>query len=195
MKDLGVLHYFLGVKVQPTDQGLFLCQTKYAIDLLQRASMIDAKPISMPFVVGQHLTAEGILYIDPTLFRLLGGALQHLTITWPDLLFSVNSICQFMHAPTEDHFRALKRILRYIKGTIHYGFQLQQQSTHELLAYFDADWASCPNTCRFTTSYAIFLGSNLISWSFKKQSTVSRSSAEAEYRSLVVATVDLAWIV
>jgi hypothetical protein len=195
LKDLGALHYFLGVEVQPTDQGLLLIQTKYAIDLLQRASMVDAKPISTPFIVGQYLTAGGTLYTDPTLFRSLAGALQYLTITRPDLSFSVNFICQFMHSPIEDHFRALKRILRYIKGTVHYGLQLQKQSTHALLGYSDADWAGCPDTRRSTTGYAIFLGSNLISWSSKKQSTVSRSSAEAEYRSLAVATADIAWIV
>jgi hypothetical protein len=73
-----------------------------------------------------------------------------------------------MHSPTEDHFHALKRILRYIEGIVHYGLQLQKQSTHELLAYSNADWAGCPDTRRSTTGYAIFLGSNLISWSSKK---------------------------
>jgi hypothetical protein len=86
--------------------------------------MVDAKPISTPFVVGQHLTAEGPLYTNPTLFRSLADALQYLTITRPDLSFSVNFICQFMYAPTKDHFHALKRILRYIKGRVHYGLQL-----------------------------------------------------------------------
>nr|CAN61640.1 hypothetical protein VITISV_021909 [Vitis vinifera] len=195
MKDLGDLHYFLGVEVQANEKGLFLSQTKYALDLLQRASMIDAKPISTPFVVGQHLSAEGTLFSDPTLFRSLAGALQYLTITRPDLSFSVNSIFQFMHAPTEDHFRALKRILRYVKGTAHHGLQLHKQSTRDLLGYSDADWAGCPDTRRSTTGYAIFFGANLISWSSKKQSTVSRSSAEAEYRSLAVATADIAWII
>ncbi|XP_034704201.1 uncharacterized mitochondrial protein AtMg00810-like [Vitis riparia] len=195
MKDLGDLHYFLGVEVQANEKGLLLSQTKYALDLLQRASMIDAKPISTPFVVGQHLSTEGTLFSDPTLFRSLAGALQYLTITRPDLSFSVNSICQFMHAPTEDHFRALKRILRYVKGTAHHGLQLHKQSTRDLLGYSDVDWAGCPNTRRSTTGYAIFFGANLISWSSKKQSTVSRSSAEAEYRSLAVATADIAWII
>ena len=75
MKDLGSLHYFLGVKVQPNSQGLFLSQTKYALDLLQRADMVEAKPITTPFVVGQHLSTERKLFSDPTLFRSLSGAL------------------------------------------------------------------------------------------------------------------------
>ncbi|XP_019078979.1 uncharacterized mitochondrial protein AtMg00810-like [Vitis vinifera] len=195
MKDLGDLHYFLGIEVQANEKGLFLSQMKYALELLQRASMIDAKPISTPCVVGQHLSTEGKLLSDPTMFRSLAGALQYLTITRLDLFFSVNSIFQFMHAPTEDHFGALKRILRYVKGTPHHGLQLHQQSTHDILAYSDTDWAGCLHTRRSTTGYTIFFCTNLVSWSFKKQSTVSRSSVEAEYRSLAVATVDIAWIV
>jgi hypothetical protein len=150
--------------------------------------MVDVKPISTSFVVGQHLIVE------PPAFRSLVGALQYLTITRVNFSFSVNFICQFMHAPTEDHFCALKSILRYIKGTVHYSLQLQQQSTHELLAYSDVDLVGFPDTRR-STGYTIFLGSNLISWSSKKQSTVSRSSAEAEYRSLAVTIADIAWIV
>ena len=93
MKDLGSLHYFLGIEVQHNFQGLFLSQTKYALDLLQRADMIEAKPISTPFVVGQHLSTIGKLFLDPTLFRSLAGAWQYLTITRSNLSFSVNSIC------------------------------------------------------------------------------------------------------
>ncbi|XP_058080749.1 uncharacterized mitochondrial protein AtMg00810-like [Magnolia sinica] len=195
MKDLGDLHYFLSVKVQGNEKGLFLSQTKYALDLLQRVSMIDAKPISTPFVVSQHLSAEGKLFSDPTMFRSLAGALQYLTITRPDLSFSVNFICQFMYAPTEDHSRALKHILRYVKGTPHHGLQLHKQSTRDFLTYSDANWAGCPDTRRSTTGYAIFFGANLVSWSSKKQSIISHSSAEAEYHSLAVVTADIAWII
>ncbi|RVW68255.1 Retrovirus-related Pol polyprotein from transposon RE1 [Vitis vinifera] len=95
MKDLGSLHYFLGVEVQHNSQDLFLSQTKYALDLLQRADMIEAKPISTPFVVGQHLSTIEKLFSDPTLFRSLAGALQYLTITRPDLSFSAQSIMVF----------------------------------------------------------------------------------------------------
>src|SRR5262249_43124268 len=87
MKDLGDLHYFLGIEVQYNEKGLFLSQTKYALDLLQRANLINAKPISTPFVVGQHLSTEGNLFSDPTVFRSLTGALQYLTIARPDLPF------------------------------------------------------------------------------------------------------------
>ncbi|XP_022860440.1 uncharacterized protein LOC111380988 [Olea europaea var. sylvestris] len=174
MKDLGDIHYFLDVEVQANEKGLSLSQTKYALDLLQRASMLDAKPISTPFFV---------------------AALQYLIITRPDLSFGVNSICQFMHALIEDHFCVLKRILRYVKGTPHYGLQLHKQSIRDLLAYSDADWARCPDIRRFTTGYAIFFGANLVYWSSKKQSIVSHSSAKVEYRSLAVATTNIAWII
>jgi hypothetical protein len=195
MKDLGSLHYFLGVEVHHNSYGLFLSQTKYALDLLHRADMVEAKPITTSYVVGQHLSTEGKLFSNPTLFRSLAGTLQYLTIARPNLSFSVNSICQYMHASTEDHFRALKCILRYVKGTVHHGLQLHRNPSRDLLAYSDADWAGCPNTRRSTTGYLIFLGPNLISWCSKKQSTVSRSSAEAEYRSLAVPTAEVAWIV
>ena len=100
-----------------------------------------------------------------------------------------------MHAPIEDHFRALKRILRYVKGTVHHGLQLHCTSSHELLAYSDTDWAGCPDTQQSTSGYLIFFGPNLVSWCSKKQSTISRSSAEAEYRSLAITTAEVAWIV
>lgn len=188
MKDLGLLHYFLGVEVQQNTQAIFLSQTyKYALDLLTRANMVDAKPINTPFAVGPHLSSSGTPFSDPTLFRSLAGALQYLTITRHDLSFSVNSICQFMHAPTDAHVQALKRILRYVKGTLHHGLQLHRNSSHDLLAYSDAGWGGCPDTSRSTSGYTVFLGHNLVSWCSKKQSTVSRSSAESE--------VEVAWIV
>ena len=107
MKDLGDLHYFLCIEVQINEKGLFLSQMKYVLDLLQWASMTDAKPISTPFIVGQHLLAEGKLFSNPTLFSSLASALQYLIITKSNLSFFVNFICQFLHAPTKDHFRAL----------------------------------------------------------------------------------------
>ncbi|XP_052203117.1 uncharacterized mitochondrial protein AtMg00810-like [Diospyros lotus] len=193
MKDLDALHYFFGIEVVRIYKGLSLSQAKYALNLLTREEMADCKPISTPFLVGSHLTDLGTSYLDATQFCSLAGALQYLTVTRPDLSYSVNSTCQYMHAPTIDHFRALKHILRYVKGTYHYGLQLSWDSPQTLLGYSDADWAGCPVTRHSTIGFTVYLGRNLISWCSKKQTTVACSSAEIEYRALASIVAELSW--
>jgi hypothetical protein len=145
-------------------------------------------------VVSQQLSSAGDAFHDPTLFRSMVGALQYLTITRPDLTYAVNYVSQHMQSPTVPHFQALKRILRYVKGTLHYGLSFSPSSSTGLTAYSDADWAGCPDTRRSTSGYAIFLGDNLISWSAKKQPTVSRSSCESEYRALAHTASEVVWL-
>ncbi|GKE07111.1 ribonuclease H-like domain-containing protein, partial [Tanacetum coccineum] len=99
-----------------------------------------------------------------------------------------------MHDPREPHFSALKRILRYVRGTLDYGLQLFSSSPTDLVAYSDADWAGCPTTRRSTSGYCVFLGNNLLSWSSKRQPTLSRSSAEAEYRGVANAVAETCWL-
>ena len=99
-----------------------------------------------------------------------------------------------MHDPREPHLTALKRILRYVKGTLHLGLLLRQSSATDLVVYTDADWAGCPDTRKSTSSYAVFLGDCLISWSSKRQTTVSRSSAEAEYRAVANGVAEASWL-
>ncbi|RVW62843.1 Retrovirus-related Pol polyprotein from transposon RE2 [Vitis vinifera] len=122
------------------------------------------------------------------------GALQYVTLTKPDIAFVVKKACQFMAKPSDVHWMAVKRILRYLKGTIHLGLHFQPAASMELQGYSDADWASCPNDHRSTNDYCVFLGLNLISWSSSKQRLVSKSSAESEYRGLVSLTAELVWI-
>ena len=114
----------------------------------------------------------------------LAGALQYLTFTRPDLTYAVQQVCLYMHDPRESHLGALKRLLRYVRGTVDLGLVLHCSSSAELVVYTDADWAGCPDTRRSTSGYAVFLGGNLVSWSSKRQPVVSRSSAEAEYRTV-----------
>ncbi|GKC94345.1 ribonuclease H-like domain-containing protein [Tanacetum coccineum] len=114
------------------------------------------------------------------------GALQYLTFTRPDISYAVQQVCLFMHDPREPHFSALKRILRYVCGTLTSGLQLYSSTTSSLVAYSDADWAGCPTIRRSTSGYCVFPGNNLLSWSSKRQFTLSRSSAEAEYRATIV---------
>ncbi|GJU76140.1 ribonuclease H-like domain-containing protein [Tanacetum coccineum] len=103
-------------------------------------------------------------------------------------------VCLFMHDPREPHLSALKRILRYVRGTLSYGLQLYSSTTSSLVAYSDADWAGCPTTRRSTSGYCVFLGNNLLSWSSKRQFTLSRSSAEAEYRGVANAVAETCWL-
>ena len=195
ISDLGQLHHFLGLSVTYNDTGLFLNQQNYVTDILHRASMTNCNPCNTPVDTKSKLAAdEGPPVSDPSLYRSLAGALQYLTFTRPDISYAVQQVCLFMHDPREPHFTALKRILRYIKGTIRHGLQITKSSTTDLIAYSDADWAGCPDTRRSTSGYCVFLGDSLISWSSKPQNTVSRSSAEAEYRGVANAVAETVWL-
>ncbi|BBH02745.1 transposable element gene [Prunus dulcis] len=121
------------------------------------------------------------------------SALQYLTITRPDLSYAVNQVCQFMHSPTTLHWQAVKRILRYLKATYDHGLRYKPGKL-ELNAYSDADYAGDPDTRHSTGGFCVYFGYNLISWSSKKQKTVSRSSTEAEYRQLAYTAAELSWL-
>ena len=99
-----------------------------------------------------------------------------------------------MHDPKDEHMHALKRILCYIQGTIDHGLHLYPSSTSTLVSYTDADWGECPNTRRSTSGYCVFLGDNLISWSAKRQATLSRSSAEDKYRGVANVVSESCWL-
>ncbi|XP_022031758.1 uncharacterized mitochondrial protein AtMg00810-like [Helianthus annuus] len=195
MTDLGRLHHFLGIKVTQQKHGIFLSQTQYAKDIIARASMSSCKPCSTPVDLSSKLSAtDGQLFSDLTLYRSLAGALQYLTFTHPDLSYAVQQVCLFMHEPRDTHFAFMKCIIRYLQGTIDYGIRIVRSDSHDLVAYSDADWDGCPDSRRFTSGYCVFLGDNLISWFAKRQPTVSRSSAEAEYRGVANAVAEMTWI-
>ena len=124
--------------------------------------MDTCKPIATPLATKTDCLASTDTLTNPFLFRSLVGALQYLTSTRPDLTYPINLVSQYMHNPTLSHMSLVKRILRYVQATSHYGLHLLRKNALELYAFSDVDWASCPLTRRSTTSYAIFLGSNLI---------------------------------
>ncbi|GJV46283.1 ribonuclease H-like domain-containing protein [Tanacetum coccineum] len=131
---------------------------------------------------------------QPTSMTALAGSLQYLTFIRPDLSYAIQQLCLYMHDPREPHLNAMKRVLRYLRGTTDLGLQLFWSTTSQLIAYSDADWAGCPATRRSTSGYCVFLGDNLLTWSSKRQDTLSRSSAEAEYRGVVNAVAEASWI-
>nr|GEZ58539.1 ribonuclease H-like domain-containing protein [Tanacetum cinerariifolium] len=194
MTDLGPLSYFFGISVTRDSSGLFLSHKKYVVEILDRAHMVNCNPSRTPIDTESKLESDGDPVSDLTLYRSLAGSLQYLTFTRPDISYVVQPVCVYMHDPREPHFSALKRILRYVRGTLDYGLQLFSSSTTDLVAYSDADWVGCPTTRRSTSGYCVFLGNNLLSWSSKRQPTLSHSSAEAEYRGVANVVAETCWL-
>lgn len=114
-------------------------------------------------------------------------------VTRPDIQCAVQQVCLFMHDPRVQSLNALKRIIRYVKGTLDHGLQLYRSKVNELTAYSDADWVGCPDTQHSTSGCCVYLGDNLISWSSKTHQTVFRSSAEAEYRGVANTVAETCW--
>nr|XP_018625816.1 uncharacterized mitochondrial protein AtMg00810-like [Nicotiana tomentosiformis] len=160
MKNLGQLHYFLGIELKHYSLGLLLLQHRYITSILHRFKLEKCKPMLtlLHSKLDWNSTSSPLLE-NPSIYRQMVGNLLYLSFTRPDIQFAVNLASQFLHQPRQLHFQAVKRIFR-----------------------------------RSTTRFCIFLGSNLISWYAKKQPTVARSSTEAEYRALAIATAEATWL-
>ncbi|KAJ9566607.1 hypothetical protein OSB04_002573 [Centaurea solstitialis] len=194
MKDLGKLHYFLGLEVLSDSRGTYLCQAKYTSDLLSRAGITDQKVVSTPLEPNLHLTPNvGPPLKDPTLYRQLVGSFVYLTVTRL-IAYVVHIVSQFMSAPCSDLYAAVLRILRYLKETMFHGLYFSSTSSLILRGFSDADWDNDMTDRHSTTGFCFFLGDSLISWRSKKQSLTARSSTEAEYRALANFSQELIWL-
>jgi hypothetical protein len=143
LKDLGDLHYFLGIEVTKMKNGLQLNEEKYASDLLKKVGMSNCKSIATPLSTGEKLSLdEGTpLGINDAInYSSIVWALQYLTLTRPDIVFPVNKVCQFLHAPATVHWAAVKRILRYAKHTTKLGIMIQKSDSTLVNAFSDIDW-------------------------------------------------------
>ncbi|CAN6271199.1 unnamed protein product [Urochloa humidicola] len=197
VKDIGPLAYFLGIDVQRSNDGFFLSQARYVEDLLERVGMSNCKPVATPADTKPKQSATDGMPLstaDTHYYKSMSGALQYLTVTRPDIAYAVQQLCLHMHSPRDVHAVMLKRVLRYVKGTPTIGIHLSAMSSPTLTTYLDADWAGCPDTRRSTSGFCVFLGDTLVSWSSKRQTTVSQSSAEAEYRGVANAVAECSWL-
>ncbi|XP_019195215.1 PREDICTED: uncharacterized protein LOC109188989 [Ipomoea nil] len=179
----------------PWNTRLLLSQRRYMTDLLGRSGMAECKHLATLAVVTKAVVPADVPYENPTQYHRMVGALQYLTITRLDLAYAVNRLCQFMHSVTTEHWGLVKRVLRYIKGTLDYGLWLSPSSSTSIHAYSDSDWAGFPIDRKSTSGFAVYLGTNLISWLSKKQRTVARSSTEAEYKALADVSAKVTWVV
>lgn len=194
-KDLGKLKYFLGIEIAQSSSAVVLSQRKYALDILEETGMLDCKPVDTPMDPNVKLVpGQGEPLGDPGRYRRLVGKLNYLTITRPDISFPVSVVSQFLQSPCDSHWDAVIRILRYIKSTPGQGVLYENRGHTQVVGYTDADWAGSPTDRRSTSGYCVFIGGNLISWKSKKQDVVARSSAEAEYRAMALATCELIWL-
>ena len=190
---MGNLSYFLGIEVVRTSQGLHLKQRKYITDLLEKADMLHPQPVATLLPTHSKLTLNsGSPLADPQPYRRIVGSLLYLALTHPGVSYAVNKLSQYMHCPTSDHWQAVKRVLRYLYGTFDHGIMLCKQQTSTLHAYSCAEWAGDSDDYVSTNAYLIFLGSQPVSWSTKKQKGVTRSSTEAEYRAVANTASELA---
>ena len=154
---------FLGISVESTAFGFVLSQPKNAQDILHKAGMLDCKPCASPIAVKPAVTpTSDHSFANPTLYRSVVGALQYMTITRLDLSFAVNQLCQHMQDPTNAHFSVVKRVLRFVKETLHHGLTYTP-SSFDLHAYSDSNYAGDVLDRKSTSGYCAFLGTNLIS--------------------------------
>jgi len=195
IKDLGILKYFLGIKVAHSETGIYLCQRRYCLDLIRDLGLSDCKPCSTPMDNSLRLHQDDSeLLTDVLSYRRLVRRLLYLTTTRPDVSFATQQLSQFMSKPTCSHLAAAVRVLKYLKGRLGQGLFFSRDSQIQLTGFSDADWDTCIDSRRSITDYYFFIGSSLISWKTKKQNSVSRSSSEAEYRALASTTCELQWL-
>ncbi|KAJ9535774.1 hypothetical protein OSB04_un001074 [Centaurea solstitialis] len=197
MKDLGPLKYFLGIEVSRSKAGILLSQRKYTLDLLQETGMSGCRPADTPMLEGLKLkNEENQVPVDKKRrYQRLVGRLMYLAHTRPDIAHTLSVISQFMHNPGEQHMNAVMHLLRYLKSAPGKGVLFKKGSNCESVeVYTDADWAGSKVDGRSTSGYFSFVGGNLVTWRSKKQHVVSRSSAEAEFRSMALGICEALWL-
>ncbi|KAH9717291.1 retrovirus-related pol polyprotein from transposon RE1 [Citrus sinensis] len=195
IKDLGNLKYFIGMEIARSREGIAVTQRKYVLDLLMETGMLGCKPADTPMDSSKTFGTESdSVLVDRGRYQRLVGRLIYLSHTRPDIGFAVSSVSQFMNNPREEQMEAVYRILRYLKLTPGKGLMFRKNNKREIDVYTDADHAGNIMDRRSTSGYCSYVWGNLVTWRSKKQSVVSRSSAESEFRSLAMGICEGIWI-
>nr|GEU57026.1 hypothetical protein [Tanacetum cinerariifolium] len=195
MSMMGKFSFFLGLHISQSPRGIFINQSKYALESLKKYGFESCDPVDTLMVEKSKLNEdkEGKA-IDPSHYRGMIGTLLYLTASRPDLQFVICMCARYQARPTEKHVHAVKRIFRYLRGTVHRGLLYPKDSSIALIAFADTDHAGCQDTRRSTSGSVQFLGERLISWSSKRQKSAVISSTEAEYIALSGCCAQILWM-
>nr|GEW44210.1 retrovirus-related Pol polyprotein from transposon TNT 1-94 [Tanacetum cinerariifolium] len=185
MSMMGKISFFLGLQISQSPKGIFINQSKYALESLKKYGFESCDPVDTPMVKKSKLDEdrEGKV-VDPSHYSGMICSLLYLTASRPDLQFAICMCARYQARPTKKHIHAVKMIFRYLRGTIHRGLWYPKDSSVALIAFADADHAGCQDTRQSTSGSVQFLGERLISWSSKRQKSAAISSTEAEYIAL-----------
>eukprot|EP00253_Pinus_taeda_P014552 PITA_14552 len=195
MKDLGQMHYFLGLEVWQQKGEIFLGQGRYATEILKRFRMQDCRPMATPMITNwKKIDASKDKDVDPTLYRQLIGSLMYLVNTRPEICYTVNTLSQFMVEPKRAHWATTKHVLRYIQGIVDYGILYTKSKDIRLNGFTDADWAGSSVDRKSNSGFCFNIGSRMTSWCSRKQKSVALSSAEAKYMAARTASCEAIWL-
>ncbi|KAJ9556652.1 hypothetical protein OSB04_011266 [Centaurea solstitialis] len=195
MSMMGELNFFLGIQVKQNPDGIFINQSEYIKDMLKKFNMTDCSPIKTPMPTGNLLGPDlSGKSVDQKIYRSMIGSLLYLTATRPDIMFATCFCARFQANPKESHLAAVKRILRYLKGTPELGLWYPKDSSFELISFTDSDYGGCKLDRKSTSGSCQFLGDKLVSWTSKKQNCVSTSTAEAEYVAAASCCSQVLWM-
>lgn len=165
------------------------------LDILSDTGLLGAKVVDTPLSRGhKFVTDQSDLLTEPDRYRRLIGRLLYLNFTRPDITYAVQQLSQFVGVPCQQHWDATIHVLRYLKWSPSKGIYFPVTNNLQPVAFCNAGWASCPDSRKSLTCFCVSLGPALISWRTKKQSTVARSSAEAEYRSMASVVCEIKWL-
>lgn len=198
IKDLGKLNYFLGVKVEKQESGsIWIGQPAYTESLLAEFEMQDCKPVSTPVNISSKPTkaSDDDNCIDQQKYQSAIGRLMYLSVsTRPDISYAISSLARFSSKPIKEHWIALKRLFRYLRGTVNHGIMYTKEGSSTCVGYSDADWAGDVNDRKSTSGYVFMLSGGAVSWRSQKQRCVALSTAEAEYVAMASATQESVWL-
>ncbi len=196
MSMIGELSYFLGLQIIQKSEGLFLSQEKYLNEMLKKFQMEDSSPVSTPMVSGCKLSKDDPSpEVDQKTYRSMIGSLLYLTASRLDIMHAVGMVGRFQAAPKQSHLVAVKRIFKYLKGTLTYGLWYPRNQNFQLMAYSDAGWANCVDERKSTSGGAFFFGDSLVAWLSKKQSSISLSITEVEYIAAATCCSQILWMI